>query len=176
MAELLDLDNSEWRRCPVMISSGWILSGKFVRFQTRLRNARTNSTARSAISHVGQRGRRVALESPHNACESKKAEQSSTAMPAIHRIPASPKVSVGDAAYRRSAASISSSAMVTPNKYNKRLRFTRVRAVASDGNADIQFCRPHSTTARTAEATSSKTDQGRALSFANSKVPSSATK
>src|SRR5881227_726097 len=84
MAELLDLDNSEWRRCPVMISSGWILSGKFVRFQTRLRNARTNSTARSAISHVGQRGRRGALETPHNECEPKKAEQSSKAMPAIH--------------------------------------------------------------------------------------------
>src|SRR6266513_6020103 len=98
MAELLDLDTSEWRRSPVVISSGWILSGKFVRFQTRLRNARTNSPARSAISPVGQRGRRGALETPHNECEPKKAEQSSKAMPAIHKIPASPNVSVGAAA------------------------------------------------------------------------------
>src|SRR4029453_13329972 len=111
-----------------------MLSGKFVRFQTRLSNARTNSTARNAISHVGQRGRRGALETPHNECEPKKPEQS------------------------------------------KRLRFTPVRAVASNRNADIQFCRRHSTTASIAEATSIKTAQGRALSFANSQVPSSAIK
>src|SRR6266576_2364000 len=83
-----------------------MLSGKFVRFQTRLTNARTNSTARSAISHVGQRGRRGALETSHNECEPKKAEQSSKAVPAIHKIPASPKVSLGAAVYARPSSNI----------------------------------------------------------------------
>ena len=64
--------------------------------------------------------------------------------------------------------------MLTPKKWNKRPRFTDIRVIALDGNADIQPWRPHNTIARNAEAMSSETTQGRALSFANSQVPSSA--
>jgi hypothetical protein len=65
---------------------------------------------------------------------------------------------------------------VVPSYGRQFRRYTPVGVVASDGNADTQFCRHHSTTDSIAEATSSKTAQGRALSFANSQVPSSAIK
>src|SRR6516162_6757813 len=139
-----------------------MLSGKFVRFQTRLSNASKNSTTRSAISHVGQRGR--------PGVRPKKAEQSSKPMPVNHKIPVSPNVSLGDAAWRRSAASTDSTAMLTTSKQNEWLLFMRVRLAASGSNAGIQFWRPQRATASTAEAMTSETAQSRVLSFANNEV------
>ncbi|PYK29118.1 MAG: hypothetical protein DME59_00345 [Verrucomicrobia bacterium] len=75
-----------------------MFSGKFVRFQTRVSRATQKSPATTAISQVGQRIERNALEGASTGREPKKAEKSSKPMPASHKIPASPKVLFGAAA------------------------------------------------------------------------------